>query len=148
MGICIQKGHSGPRLPGHPVTGAHELNVLLAPAGSFQQIDFRVRHLAVASRAAYAVMDRHDQPRTQHLRSRDGLLGCQYRGDIADRFAPAEAGAVDRQERSIEWPELAPDMPPRAVPQRVAAVDDPPSASRDDPRHLRITITVGSGYGR
>jgi hypothetical protein len=35
---------------------------------------------------------------------------------------------------------LPSDLPPVAVPERVAAMNQPPPSAVDDPRHLRITV--------
>src|SRR5690606_41668256 len=56
--------------------------------------------------------------------------------------------SVDRKKGGVEPTELATDSPPIAMHHRIAAMENPAASGRDDPRHLRITIAIGSGNGR
>src|ERR1700722_10848656 len=128
--------------PLNPGAGLQNLHFNLSLATEADEFLGCVRILCIAFGTGDTVMDRHDQASSQHYRRCNGLLRSHYGGHISDRLAPAELRAIDREECGVEGGVLSSNVPPRPVPERIAAMDNAPAAPCNNPRHLRVTVTI------
>src|SRR5919112_2020228 len=141
---------SGARPPLDPVAGLHQLDGLLAPPRYLQQGGFGLRVFDVRGGVSDSVVDGYDEFRPEDYAGGGGLLRRHDYGEVARGLLRPlfDDDPVDRQEGRVEGAVLPPRLPPAAVPERVAAVDDAPPARSDDPRHLILAEAVRRGHGR
>jgi len=85
--------------------------------------------LFAMERCRQPVVDGHDHACAQHQRCVGGLLGGHRGRGVDVQVADRKAKAVDRQIDGIGTTKLSPDIPPGAVQERVAAIEEGPAGA-------------------